>query len=124
MMQEVPKADVVVVNPTHFAVALRYDERRMRAPVVVAKGVDEVAANIRAVALEHGVPLFEAPPLARALHRAVEIGREIPASLYVAVAQVLTYVYQLQTARRAGAVPPTPPQIDPAIEAADGGPRK
>jgi flagellar biosynthetic protein FlhB len=120
MMQEVPKAHVVVVNPTHFAVALRYDEHRMRAPVVVAKGVDEVAANIRAVAVEHGVPLFEAPPLARALHRAVEIGREIPASLYVAVAQVLTYVYQLQSARRTGAVPPTPPRIDPGIEAAAG----
>ena len=113
MMQEVPKADVVVVNPTHYAVALRYDEQRMRAPLVVAKGVDEVAARIREVALEHAVPIFRAPPLARALHGAVPIGGEIPASLYVAMAQVLTYVYQLRTARRTGAVPPVPPKIDP-----------
>ncbi|HUK02322.1 MAG TPA: flagellar biosynthesis protein FlhB [Steroidobacteraceae bacterium] len=116
MMQEVPKADVVVVNPTHFAVALRYDENRMRAPTVVAKGADEVAAKIRDVALEHRVPIFEAPPLARALHRAVPIGGEIPATLYVAVAQVLTYVYQLRTASRTGTAAPTPPTIDPAIE--------
>lgn len=116
MMQEVPKADVVVVNPTHFAVALRYDERRMRAPAVVAKGADEVAARIRAVAAEHHVPIFEAPPLARALHRAVPIGGEIPASLYVAVAQVLTYVYQVRAAAAAGAAPPSPPRIDTAFD--------
>ncbi len=116
MMQEVPRADVVVVNPTHFAVALRYDERRMRAPIVVAKGADEVAARIRDVATEHRVPVFEAPPLARALHRAVPIGEEIPASLYVAVAQVLTYVYQLRTARVSGGPPPPPPPIDPDLE--------
>ncbi|MGB6450939.1 MAG: flagellar biosynthesis protein FlhB [Steroidobacteraceae bacterium] len=115
MMQEVPKADVVVTNPTHFAVALRYDEQRMRAPIVVAKGADEVAARIREVAIESRVPIFEAPPLARALHGAVPIGGEIPVSLYVAVAQVLTYVYQLRTARRTGAAPPAPPKIDPAI---------
>jgi flagellar biosynthesis protein FlhB len=116
MIQEVPKADVVVVNPTHFAVALRYDEQRMRAPVVVAKGAEEVAARIREVALEHGVPIFEAPPLARALHRLVPIGGEIPVSLYVAMAQVLTYVYQLRTARSAGAAPPVAPRIDPAVD--------
>ncbi len=117
MMHEVPKADVVVTNPTHFAVALRYDEQRMRAPVVVAKGMDEVAARIREVAVENRVPIFEAAPLARALHRAVPIGGEIPTSLYVAVAQVLTYVYQLRTARRTGAMPPAPPRIDPAVGA-------
>jgi flagellar biosynthesis protein FlhB len=116
MMQEVPKADVVVTNPTHFAVALRYDERRMRAPIVVAKGTDLVAARIREVATEHLVPIFEAPPLARALHRNVEIGGEIPNTLYVAVAQVLTYVYQLRTARRSGDVPPQPPTIDPSLD--------
>ncbi|MGH8227547.1 MAG: flagellar biosynthesis protein FlhB [Steroidobacteraceae bacterium] len=116
MMQEVPAADVVVTNPTHFAVALRYDEQRMRAPIVVAKGAGEVAARIREVAHEAGVPLFEAPPLARALHRAVPIGGEVPAALYVAVAQVLTYVYQLRTSRRTGAEPPQPPRIDPAVE--------
>ena len=116
MMQEVPKADVVITNPTHFAVALRYDEKRMRAPVVIAKGADEVAARIREVATEHAVPIFEAPPLARALFRSVDINGEVPANLYVAVAQVLTYVYQLRTAKRAGGVPPTPPTIDPAVE--------
>ena len=112
MIQEVPKADVVITNPTHFAVALRYDERRMRAPIVVAKGADEVAARIREVAIENRVPVFEAAPLARALHRAVPIGAEVPASLYVAVAQVLTYVYQLRTARRTGAAPPARPAVD------------
>jgi flagellar biosynthesis protein FlhB len=118
MMQEVPKADVVVTNPTHFAVALRYDDRRMRAPIVVAKGADEVAARIREVAIENRVPLFEAPPLARALHHVVPLGGEIPTSLYVAVAQVLTYVYQLRTARRTGTALPQRPTIDPAIESA------
>ncbi len=116
MMQEVPKADVVVTNPTHFAVALRYDDKRMRAPIVVAKGADAVAARIREIASEHGVPLFEAPPLARALFRNVDLNREVPANLYVAVAQVLTYVYQLRAARKSGAVPPTPPTIDPSVE--------
>ena len=116
MMQKVPKADVVVVNPTHYAVALSYDERRMRAPVVVAKGAGEVAARIREVAIEHKVPIVEAPPLARALHRAVPLDAEIPSALYVAVAQVLTYVYQLRIARRTGAPPPVPPRIDPDVE--------
>ncbi len=116
MMQDVPKADVVIVNPTHFAVALRYDEKRMRAPVVVAKGADVIAARIREVATESLVPIFEAPPLARALYKSVEIGTEIPATLYVAVAQVLTYIYQLRTARRDGMEPPAPPEIDPAID--------
>jgi flagellar biosynthetic protein FlhB len=116
MMQEVPKADVIIVNPTHFAVALRYDEKRMRAPTVVAKGADVIAARIREIATENLVPIFEAPPLARALFKSVEIGTEIPATLYVAVAQILTYIYQLKTARRDGMTPPTPPEIDPAID--------
>jgi len=116
MMREVPKADVVVVNPTHFAVALRYDEQRMRAPIVVAKGQDLIAARIREIATEHRVPIFEAPPLARALHRHVEIGAEIPAALYVAVAQVLTYLAQLRAARSAGSAPPPPPAIDVALD--------
>lgn len=116
MMHEVPKADVVVTNPTHFAVALRYDESRMRAPRVVAKGADLIAARIREIATEHSVPIFEAPPLARALHHNVEIGGEIPGSLYVAVAQVLTYIYGLRSAREAGHLPPEPPSIDPSIE--------
>jgi flagellar biosynthetic protein FlhB len=117
MMHEVPKADVVVVNPTHFAVALRYDESRMRAPLIVAKGADLIAARIREIATEHAVPIFEAPPLARALHASVEIGSEIPATLYVAVAQVLTYIYQLKAARTSGGRTPEPPAIDPGIDA-------
>jgi flagellar biosynthetic protein FlhB len=111
MMQEVPKADVVVTNPTHYAVALRYDEKKNRAPVVVAKGVELVALKIREIATEHGVPVVEAPPLARALHKSVDLNREVPAALYITVAQVLTYVYQLRTARERGTQPPTPPSF-------------
>jgi flagellar biosynthetic protein FlhB len=118
MMQEVPKASVVITNPTHFAVALRYEDGRTRAPVVVAKGVDDVAARIREIAREHGVPLVSAPPLARVLYRGVEIGREIPSALYVAVAQVLTYVTHLAAARRAGSDAPEAPSIDPSVESA------
>jgi flagellar biosynthesis protein FlhB len=99
MMAAVPKADVVVTNPTHFAVALKYLQDRHRAPVVVAKGMGAVARRIREVAGENGVPTLEAPPLARALYRHVEIGAEIPAALYTAVAQVLAYVYQLRRYR-------------------------
>ena len=111
MMEDVPKADVVVTNPTHFAVALRYDDKRMRAPVVVAKGADLIAARIREIAAENNVLIFEAPPLARVLHKHVDIGREIPASLYVAVAQVLTYVFQLRAAKQGMAIMPTKPDI-------------
>ena len=112
MMEDVPKADVIVTNPTHYAVALRYDDTKMRAPVVVAKGQDLVALKIREIAGEHGVPILEAPPLARALHKHCDIGDAIPAQLYVAVAQVLAYVYQLRAARQAGAPPPDVPTID------------
>jgi len=116
MMQDVPKASVVITNPTHYAVALRYDEKKNGAPVVVAKGADEVAAKIRELATSHGVPLVSAPPLARALFRYVDLGREIPAALYVAVAQILTYVWQLRHATRFGTTVPTLPVIDPAVE--------
>ncbi|ANB02800.1 flagellar biosynthesis protein FlhB [Ectothiorhodospira sp. BSL-9] len=109
MMGEVPKADVVVTNPTHFAVALKYDQSKMGAPRVVAKGADEVAAEIRQLARVHQVPLFSAPPLARALFFSTRLDQEIPAGLYVAVAQVLAYVYQLRHAHRQGADEPTPP---------------
>jgi flagellar biosynthesis protein FlhB len=112
MMDDVPKADVIVVNPTHYAVALRYDDKKMRAPTVVAKGIDLMALRIREVANEHKVPIFEAPPLARALHRSAEIGDEIPAGLYVAVAQVLTYIFQLRTAVRERRTPPPLPKIE------------
>jgi flagellar biosynthetic protein FlhB len=111
MMEDVPKADVVVTNPTHFAVALRYDDSRMRAPIVVAKGADLIAARIREIATENNVPIFEAPPLARVLHKNVDIGREIPAALYIAVAQVLTYVFQLRAATKGMAQRPVRPDI-------------
>ncbi len=112
MLQDVPTADVVITNPTHFAVALKYDEARMRAPRVVAKGADLVAARIRELASENRVALFEAPPLARALYRSADIGQEIPATLYVAVAQVLTWVYKVRQARISGAMPPSRPQVE------------
>jgi flagellar biosynthetic protein FlhB len=116
MMQEVPKADVIVTNPTHYAVALRYDAGRMRAPRVVAMGADLVALRIRELGREHRVPLFEAPPLARALYFSAELNQEIPEGLYLAVAQVLAYVFQLREARP-GAAPkapgdlPIPPEL-------------
>jgi flagellar biosynthetic protein FlhB len=96
MMAAVPKADVIVTNPSHFAVALKYMEDRHRAPVVVAKGMDAVAAKIRELGSAAGVPVLEAPPLARALYQHVELGAEIPAALYTAVAQVLAYIFQLK----------------------------
>ncbi len=96
MMTAVPKADVVVTNPTHFAVALRYDRKRDSAPVVVAKGVDEQALAIRTLATQHGVPLMEDPPLARALYRAVKLGQTVPERFYQAVATVLGHVYRLR----------------------------
>jgi flagellar biosynthetic protein FlhB len=111
MMQDVPKADVIVTNPTHFAVALRYDEGRMRAPIVVAKGADLIAARIREIAAENNVPIFEAPPLARVLYKNVDIGGEIPSAVYQAVAQVLTYVFQLRVAKRSGFQPPPRPDV-------------
>ncbi len=95
MMSEVPKADVVVTNPSHYAVALKYDSKNMGAPQVVAKGMNLIARKIREVAAENGVPLLEAPPLARALYRHSDIGDQIPAALYTAVAEVMAYVYQL-----------------------------
>lgn len=105
MMSDVPKATVVITNPTHYAVALRYeretDEAKGRAPVVVAKGVDEVAQRIKEVARQAGVAVHEDVPLARALHAQVEIGQEIPEKLFQAVAGVLAYVYRLQNGQQA-----------------------
>lgn len=109
MMEELPTADVVITNPTHFAVALKYDDSSMGAPKVIAKGKDLVAKRIREVATEHGVPLFSAPPLARVLFRTSEIGDEIPARLYTAVAQILAYIYQLNETLRPGQRRPLPP---------------
>jgi len=109
MMSAVPTADVVVTNPTHFAVALKYNEGAMKAPTVVAKGTEEVAARIRDLARESGVAILEAPPLARALHYHTEIGDEIPESLYTAVAEVLAYVFQLRSYKDRGGLPPQAP---------------
>lgn len=107
MMEKVPGADVVVTNPTHYAVALKYAAGGMRAPRVVAKGAGPIAQRIRELAVENRVTLVSAPPLARALYRGVDLDAEIPAALYAAVAQVLTYVYQLRAHRR-GPVPRAP----------------
>ncbi len=96
MMSQVPRATVVITNPTHLAVALAYDAAAMDAPVVVAKGADLLAARIREVAAEHGVPLVERKELARALFRAAEVGQTVPADLYRAVAEILAYVYRLR----------------------------
>ncbi|WP_428634665.1 flagellar biosynthesis protein FlhB [Sedimenticola sp.] len=96
MMEEVPKADVIVTNPTHYAVALRYNQLRMNAPIVVAKGTELVAANIRRVGTEHEVPIIESPSLARAIYFHTELGEPIPAGLYLAVAKILAYVFQLK----------------------------
>ncbi|MEM7081980.1 MAG: flagellar biosynthesis protein FlhB [Pseudomonadota bacterium] len=112
MMEEVPTADVVITNPTHFAVALRYDPERHAAPRVVAKGADLVAARIRESAREHGVPLLSAPPLARALFRSCELNDEIPARLYSAVAQVLTWVFQVRHVQQHGGLEPDRPTVE------------
>ncbi len=109
MMTEVPKADVIVTNPSHYAVALKYDPNSNGAPTLVAKGVDLMAAQIRSLATGANVPLVASPPLARALYYSTEIDKEIPAGLYLAVAQVLAYVYQLKTARQNHWDAPLPP---------------
>lgn len=110
MMEAVPSADVVVVNPTHYAVALKYEGGTMGAPTVVALGVDETALRIRQVADGNRVAIVSAPPLARALYREGQLGKEIPVRLYAAVAQVLSYVYQLRSWR--GGPLPEAPQVD------------
>lgn len=125
MMADVPTADVVVTNPTHYAVALKYNDGMRGAPKVVAKGTDEVAAKIREIAKENKVAILEAPALARALHKHTEIGDEIPEQLYAAVAEVLAYVFQLRVFNRGDGnrpeapkkldVPPTMDPLDPAF---------
>jgi flagellar biosynthesis protein FlhB len=93
--KDVPTADVIVTNPTHFAIALKYEPGSMHAPRVVAKGIDFLALRIREVAVEHGIPILERPPLARALYKTVEVGQEIPEEYYAAVAEILAYVYEI-----------------------------
>jgi len=100
MMEDVPKADVVITNPTHFSVALKYDPDAMEAPRVLAKGTDHLALKIREIAAAHDVEIVQSPPLTRAVYYHAEVGDEIPSSLYLAVAQVLAYVFQLRRYRR------------------------
>jgi len=128
MLTEVPRADLVVMNPTHYAVALKYDESTMGAPRVVAKGADLLALRIRDLARDANVPVLRLPPLARALYTHVEIDREVPAQLFAAVAQVLAYVYQLRAALSGRAPMPgelpeldLPPGLDPLEASAAGG---
>jgi flagellar biosynthetic protein FlhB len=123
MLQAIQTADVIITNPTHYAVALKYDATKARAPVLVAKGRDLIAATIREKAQEFSVPLFSAPPLARAIYFSTEIDRQIPEKLFVAVAQVLAYVYQLRKSSPAerSSIPqpkdlPVPPDLDPESE--------
>jgi len=120
-MSAIPTADVVVTNPTHYAVALKYSDGKMRAPTVVAKGSHLLAAKIREIAQQNSVPILEAPPLARALHKHCELGAAIPEALYTAVAEVLAYVYQLRRYRKQGGAKPVQPhdlpvpkELDPA----------
>lgn len=119
MMADVPKADVIVNNPTHYSVALQYDENKMSAPRVVAKGAGLVALRIRELGEENRVPMLEAPPLARALYRHADVGQQIPGQLYAAVAEVLAWVWQLKRWRVAGGTPPKKPDNLPVPEALD-----
>jgi len=123
MMAAIPTADVVVTNPTHYAVALKYNENGMRAPIVVAKGTHLLAARIREIATENNIPILEAPPLARALYKHCELEQSIPEALYNAVAQVLAYVFQLRAYNKSGGyypdLPtelPVPAELDPGVQ--------
>ncbi len=109
MMEEVPKADVIITNPTHYAVALKYDQNGKGAPIVIAKGKDLIAAKIREIAKENRIVIFSAPPLARALYRSTDLNQQIPENLFVAVAQVLAYIFQLRQAASSSRVIPHPP---------------
>lgn len=119
-INSVPQADFVVMNPTHFAVAIRYDEKTMGAPQVISKGADLLAMKIRDIAKHNAIPVLQSPMLARALYANSELNQDIPSSLYTAVAQVLAYVYKLRAAMRGNGVMPTevpqpyvPPELDP-----------
>ncbi|MCB5189296.1 flagellar type III secretion system protein FlhB [Methylobacillus arboreus] len=125
MMAEIPKADVVITNPTHYAVAIKYDDNAMAAPRVVAKGADDIALKIREIASEHKVPTLESPKLARALFAHTELGDEIPQALYAAVAEILAYIFQLRTYKTHGGYYPdmptaldVPDALDPHLKGA------
>lgn len=119
MMAEIPNADVIVTNPTHYAVALKYKSETMRAPTVVAKGVHLLAARIREMAEENRIPILEAPPLARALYYHTELESEIPEKLYTAVAEVLAYIFQLKRYNEYGGDAPKPPTDVPVPDGLD-----
>lgn len=111
MMQDVPTADVVITNPSHYAVALKYDQDKMAAPLVVAKGADQIAFKIMEIARENKVDLLRTPPLTRAVYHSTEIGGEIPGGLYVAIAQVLAYLFQLRRYRQGQGERPGMPEM-------------
>lgn len=119
MMSNVPKADVVITNPTHYAVAIRYKEGENGAPIVVAKGVDVIAQKIKEIAAEHEIMTLESPKLARALYAHAELEREIPQTLYSAVAEILAYVFQLRVFKQHGGVRPVMPTNVPVPDALD-----
>jgi flagellar biosynthesis protein FlhB len=119
MMSEIPKADVVITNPTHYAVAIKYQDEGMRAPIVVAKGADAIALKIREIAAENNILTMEAPKLARALYAHTELGNEIPEALYSAVAEVLAYVFQMRIFKKEGGFRPETPKALPVPEALD-----
>ena len=119
MMSEIPKADVIITNPTHYAVAIKYQDEGMRAPMVVAKGADAVALKIREIAAENKVLIMESPKLARALYAHTELGHEIPEALYSAVAEVLAYVFQMRIFKKEGGFRPEIPKAIPVPEALD-----
>ncbi len=110
MMADVPTADVIITNPTHYSVALKYDPNNMSTPICVAKGVDHIAMKIREIGRAHKVELVQAPALTRAVYHTTEIGHEIPSGLYVAVAQVLAYVFQLREFHFGRGQRPDPPK--------------
>lgn len=122
MMAELPNADVIINNPTHYSVALRYKEGAMSAPILLAKGAGETALRIRAVGEQHNIPMLQAPPLARALYRHCELNAPIPAALYGAVAEVLAWVYSLRRWRHAGGLRPKKPVNLPVPAALDFNP--
>ena len=119
MMSNIPTADVVITNPTHYAVAVRYKEGESGAPVVVAKGVDTIAQKIKEIAAEHQIMTLESPKLARALYAHTELEHEIPQALYAAVAEILAYVFQLRVFRQHGGVRPAMPGNVPVPDALD-----
>jgi flagellar biosynthetic protein FlhB len=109
MMSKVPSADVVITNPTHYSVALQYQDNSNKAPIILAKGQGEVALKIRELAKENNIEIVELPPLARALYKHAELDQEIPSALFTAVAQVLAYVFQLRVYQKQGGIQPQKP---------------